>query len=79
MYKLKSTNGKVKCLLKTGKDFVRNEIPVSAAQHIIDTGELVESDRPGYSIHVGEWYFEGEPVKIEKNSTYGQFGKKGKN
>ena len=46
MYKLKSTNGKVKCLLKTGNDFVRNEISLSAAQHIIDTGEVVQSDKP---------------------------------
>ena len=78
MFKLKSTNGKVKCLLKTGKDFVRNEIQVSAAQHIIDTGKMEKSDKPDYPIHVGEWYFEGEPVKIEKNSAYGQFGKTGK-
>ena len=76
MYKLKSTNGKVKCLLKTGKDFVRNEISVSAAQHIIDTGEVVQSDKPEYPIHVGEWYFEGEDVKVQKNSVYGKVGKK---
>lgn len=76
MYKLKSTNGKVKCLLKTGKDFVRNEISVSAAQHIIDTGEVVQSDKPEYPIHVGEWYFEGEAVKVQKNSVYGKVGKK---
>ena len=76
MYKLKSTNGKVKCLLKTGKDFVRNEISVSAAQHIIDTGEVVQSDKPEYSIHVGEWYFDGEAVKVQKNSVYGKVGKK---
>lgn len=76
MYKLKSTNGKVKCLLKTGNDFVRNEIPLSAAQHIIDTGEVVQSDKPEYPIHVGEWYFEGEAVKVQKNSVYGKVGKK---
>ena len=76
MYKLKSTNGKVKCLLKTGKDFVRNEISLSAAQHIIDTGEVVQSDKPEYPIHVGEWYFEGEAVKVQKNSVYGKVGKK---
>lgn len=74
MYKLKSTNGKVKCLLKTGKDFVRNEISVSAAQHIIDTGEVVQSDKPEYPIHVGEWYFEGE--LIQKNNLNGKVGKK---
>ena len=76
MYKLKSTNGKVKCLLKTGNDFVRNESSVSAAQHIIDTGEVVQSDKPEYPIHVGEWYFEGEVVKVQKNSVYGKVGKK---
>ena len=76
MYKLKSTNGKVKCLLKTGNDFVRIEISVSAAQHIIDTGEVVQSDKPEYPIHVGEWYFEGEAVKVQKNSVYGKVGKK---
>ena len=76
MYKLKSTNGKVKCLLKTGNECVRNEISVSAAQHIIDTGEVVQSDKPEYPIHVGEWYFEGEAVKVQKNSVYGKVGKK---
>ena len=76
MYKLKSTNGKVKGLLKTGNDFVRNEISVSTAQHIIDTGEVVQSDKPEYPIHVGEWYFEGEAVKVQKNSVYGKVGKK---
>ena len=76
MYKLKSTNGKVKCLLKTGNDFVRNEIPLSAAQHIIDTGEVGQSDKPEYPIHVGEWYFQGEAVKVQKNSVYGKVGKK---
>ena len=76
MYKLKSTNGKVKCLLKTGNDFVRNEISVSAAQHIIDTVEVVQSDKPEYPIHVDEWYFEGEAVKVQKNSVYGKVGKK---
>lgn len=76
MYKLKCTNGKVKCLLKTGNDFVRNEISVFAAQYIIDTGEVVQSDKPEYPIHVGEWYFEGEAVKVQKNSVYGKVGKK---
>ena len=81
MYKLKSTNGKVKSLLKTGKDFVRNEISVSAAQHIIDTGKLVESDKSEYPICVDkQWYFEGEEVKettkkVQKNSMYGKVGK----
>lgn len=39
MYKLKNTNGRVNALLRTGKDFVKNNLSVSAAQHIIDTGK----------------------------------------
>ena len=37
-YKLKTANGKVAFLLKTGKDFVKNQMAVASAQHIIDTG-----------------------------------------
>ena len=48
MYKLKNVNGRVNALLRTGKDFVKNNLSVSAAQHIIDTGKLVESDNPDY-------------------------------
>ena len=44
MYKLKSVNGRVNTLLRTGKDFVRNNLSTSAAQHIINCGELVESE-----------------------------------
>lgn len=63
MYKLKSTNGRVNTLLRTGKDFVKNNLSTSAAQHIIDTGNLVESDNPDYPICVdNQWYFEGTEV-----------------
>lgn len=66
MYKLKSVNGRVNTLLRTGKDFVRNNLSTSAAQHIINCGELVESDKPEYPICVdNKWYFEG--VKIPEN------------
>jgi len=64
MFKLKSTNGRVNSLLKSGKDFVKNSLSVSAAQHIIDTGVLVKSDKPDYPICVDKkWYFEGEEIK----------------
>lgn len=63
MYKLKNVNGRVNALLRTGKDFVRHSLSVSAAQHIIDTGNLVESDNPDYPICVdNQWYFEGTEV-----------------
>lgn len=65
-YKLKSNNGKINALLRTGKDFVTDTLTIAAAQHIIDSGELVESDKEDYPIHVGEWYFEGEPIVTEE-------------
>lgn len=33
MYKLKNVNGRVNALLRTGKDFVKNNLSVSAAEH----------------------------------------------
>lgn len=64
MYKLKNNNGKVTAMLRTGKDLVKNELSVSVAQHIIDTGKQVKSDIPGFPICVDNlWYFEGEEVK----------------
>ncbi|RDY21414.1 soluble NSF attachment family protein [Criibacterium bergeronii] len=63
MYKLKNIKGRVNSLLRTGEDFVKNNLSISAAQHIIDTGEMVESDRPDYPICINhEWYFEGEEI-----------------
>lgn len=41
MYKLKNRNGRVNALLKSGDDFVKNNLSISVAQHIIDTGEMV--------------------------------------
>lgn len=74
MYKLKNVNGRVNSLLRTGKDFVKNSLSVSAAQHIIDTGTIVESDKPDYPICVDEkWYFEG--TEIKENSTGRKRGK----
>lgn len=64
MYKLKNVNGKVTFLLKTGKDFVKNAMSISAAQHIIDNGEITESGREDYPICVdGKWFFEGEQME----------------
>lgn len=63
-YKLKTVNGKVAFLLKTGKDFVKNQMAVASAQHIIDTGEVKKSDVEDYPINVDDkWYFAGEVFK----------------
>lgn len=63
-YKLKNVNGKVTFLLRTGKDFVRNQMAIASAQHIIDNGKLKKSNVEGYPINVDDkWYFEGEIIK----------------
>lgn len=83
MYKLKNVNGRVNTLLRSGKDFVKSNLSVSAAQHIIDSGKLVESDNPGYPICIdNQWYFEGVEVKrkakkAQLGSMYGEM-KEGK-
>ena len=70
MYKLKNENGRVNSLLRSGKDFVRNKLSVSAAQHIIDTGKVVESDKEDFPICVdNKWYFEGEEMNTAPAAT----------
>ena len=77
MYKLKNENGRVNSLLRSGKDFVKNNLAVSAAQHIIDNGEVVESDKEDYPICVdNKWYFEGEEMNTAPAST--NISRKGK-
>ena len=69
MYKLKNENGRVNSLLRTGNDLVKNNLAVSAAQHIIDTGKIVESDKEDYPICVdNKWYFEGEKMNTAPTS-----------
>lgn len=73
MYKLKNEKGRVNSLLRTGNDFVRNKLSVSAAQHIIDTGKIEESDKEGYPICVDKkWYFEGEEMDTAPSITTGR-------
>lgn len=69
MYKLKNVNGRVNSLLRTGKDYVKSNLSVAAAQHIINCGKLVKSDRSDYPICVdGKWYFEGVEIESKKDS-----------
>ena len=70
MYKLKINNGRVNTLLKTGEDFVQNNVSINTVDHIMSTGKLVPSDRPDYPICIdGHWYFEGEEVKEPKKAN----------
>ena len=63
-YKLKSKDGKVTFLLRTGKDLVKNQTAIASAQHIIDHGKIKKSDVKGYPLNVDDkWYFEGEVYK----------------
>ena len=67
MYKLKINNGRVNALLKTGEDFVQNNMSINTIDHIMTTGKLIPSDRSDYPICIdGQWYFEGEEVKEPK-------------
>ena len=78
MYKLKSVNGRVNTLLRAGKDFVRNNLSTSAAQHIINCGTLVESDKPEYPICVDKkWYFEGVEMPENPPESAPKPGRKG--
>lgn len=73
MFKLKSDNGRVSALFRAGKDMVRTNISVSAAQHLIDVGQISESDYPGYPICVDNtWYFEGVEIKKAKKAKKGE-------
>ena len=46
MYKLKINNGRVNAVLKTGEDFVQNNVSINTVEHIMSTGKLTPSDRP---------------------------------
>lgn len=53
-------SGKVRFLLKTGKDLVANSMDEAGAKEIVDNGEVTLSDIPDYPICVdNKWYFEG--------------------
>ena len=70
MYKLKINNGRVNAVLKTGEDFVQNNVSINTVEHIMSTGKLTPSARPDYPICIdGQWYFEGEEVKEPKKAN----------
>lgn len=60
-YKLKADkSGKVKFLLRAGKDLVSNTMDEARAKGIVDNGEVTLSDIPDYPICVdSKWYFDG--------------------
>ncbi len=64
MYKLKSNKGYVNAATRLGNDFVEISVSIEVAQSLLNSGKMVESDRPNYPICINyEWYFEGEEIK----------------
>lgn len=65
--KLKVKDGKVRFIMATGDDFVRNEMGVNAANSIIEKGTVTESTRfKGYPICVDEKFYFAAPVTKRK-------------
>jgi hypothetical protein len=57
-------------MLRTGNDLVKNNLSTSAAQHIIDTSNLIESDKADFPIATDSgWYFEGEEIKAKSKAA----------
>lgn len=53
MYKIKSEKGKVVFIMRTGKTFVRNTMPLSTAQSIINRSKDVEeTDKRGFGMEI---------------------------
>ncbi len=53
-------SGKVRFLLKAGKDLVANSMDEAGVKGIVDNGEVTLSDIPDYPICLdNKWYFEG--------------------
>lgn len=63
---LNEKDGKVAFLMKTGNDFVKNYMPIKAAQDFVDKGEVTISDRADFPIKVDDrYYFDGKFETIE--------------
>lgn len=56
--KLKQVNGKVPFIMKVGKSFVKNEMPVTEAERFVKDGKIADSDKfEGYPICVNDIYY----------------------
>ena len=69
MLKLKTNeHGKVNSLLRTGKDMVSDQLSVSAAQHVINSGKKVKYEDNKIVVD-DKWFFDGEPVASKKKGA----------
>ena len=56
--KLKEVNGKVSFIMKAGKEFVKNEMPVAEAEKFVKNGKVSESDMfKDYPLCVNDTYY----------------------
>lgn len=69
--KLKSTNGKVPYIMAAGKDFVRDEMSLAAAEQICSRGTQITSKRfPDFPLCVDDkFYFAGTSTKPKSSKT----------
>ena len=56
--KLNQVNGKFSFIMRAGKEFVKNEMPVTEAEKLVKNGKITESDNfEGYPVCVNDTYF----------------------
>ncbi len=56
-YVLKTKDGNVDFLMKTGEDFVKSSMSVEDAQKLLNESEVTKSDVLGYPISIEDNYF----------------------
>lgn len=70
MSNIKHENGKVIYVMRTGKNYVRNHMPLSYAQAIVKNGKNVEeTDKRGFGMEIcvdDKYFFPIEPEKTVK-------------
>lgn len=69
--KLKNNNDKVHFIMVAGKDYVKSEMGINAAENLIKNGEVTESKQfEGYPICVdNKYFFEGTYSKKKKTAS----------
>ena len=68
--KLKSINGKVPYMMLAGKDFVKDEMSLAAAEQICSRGTQTAGKLPGFPICIDDkFYFAGTSTKPKSSKA----------
>lgn len=59
--KIKHENGMVTFVMRTGKDFVKSQMPIGSAQAIVSTGKSI-AEKDGKIIVDDTYFFPAEPT-----------------